>query len=366
MMVEVLFYPLFRLSGRPKLLPMSLVISLTYRCNSRCSTCRVWEREARELSAEEWEEFFHRFAPARLYYLTFSGGEPFLREDIARIVTTAARVLKPALITIPTNGILTRRIVEGVKEMLESMPGGTKLGINLSLDGIGEEHDRIRNVPGNWNKAMETYQALRAISHPALILSIHTVISRFNVERMGEIARALLALNPDSYITEVAEEREELHTVGLPITPSHSEYRMAIEEVLKVLGSRKFTGLPRLTQAFRQEYYRLTEKILREKRQVIPCYAGWASGHIAPDGDVWTCCTRAQPVGNLRETGYDLRPIWFGEEIEKLRRSIKAKECYCPMANASYVNMLFHLPTILRLLKCNLLPCSAGKRTLYP
>ncbi len=360
MMLRLAFYPLFRAIGRPKLLPFSLVISLTYRCNSRCSTCRVWERSAKEFSFEEWREFFLNLAPhTRLYYLTFSGGEPFLRDDIAQIVTEAARILRPALITIPTNGLLSRRIPSEVREMLDNMPAGTKLGINLSLDGVGEEHDRIRNVPGNWEKAMETYWALRAIRHPALILSIHTVISRFNVGRIGEIARALIGLKPDSYITEVAEEREELHTIGLPITPSAQEYQQAIKEVMEAIKGAKFSGLPRLTQAFRHEYYFLTERILRERRQVIPCYAGWASGHIAPDGDVWTCCTRAQPVGNLREYGYDLRPIWFGERVEEIRRSIKAGECYCPMANASYVNMLLHPPTLLRtLLQFSLSPSS--------
>ncbi|MCS7287135.1 MAG: radical SAM protein [Anaerolineae bacterium] len=355
-MVPVPLYPFFRAVGKPQLLPFSLVISLTYRCNSRCSTCRVWERSAEELSEEEWEEFFRRLAPARLYYLTFSGGEPFLRKDLARIVVKAAEILRPALITIPTNGLLSRSIPEEVKRMLDKMPSGTKLGINLSLDGVGEEHDRIRNVPGNWERAMETYRALRGIRHPALILTIHTVISRFNVDRMGEIASALMALNPDSYITEVAEEREELRTVGLPITPLPQEYRRAMEKLLEVTGAKQFQGIPRLTQAFRHEYYRLTERILREKRQVIPCYAGWASGHIAPDGDVWTCCTRAEPVGNLRETGYDLRPIWFGERIESVRRSIKAGECYCPMANASYANMLLHPPTLLRVLARFILP----------
>lgn len=340
-------YWAFRATGFPPTLPLSLVISLTYRCNSRCSTCRVWERQADELSADEWEEFFRKLASEGfVYYLTFSGGEPFLREDIARIVGTAARLLRPALITIPTNGILSRRIAESVRRMLAALPPDVTLGINLSLDGVGEEHDRIRNVPGNWQRAMETYRLLREIPDSRLMLSIHTVISRFNVHRMGEISRALLSLKPDSYITEVAEERHELHTVGLSITPEPDEYHEAIGKVLANLSRDEFKGLARVTQAFRSRYYRLTERVLRERRQVIPCYAGWASGHIAPDGDVWTCCTRAEPVGNLRDSGYDLRPIWFGGEIRRLRRSIRAGECYCPMANASYVNMLLHPPTM--------------------
>jgi hypothetical protein len=81
---------------------------------------------------------------------------------------------------------------------------------------------------------------------------------------------------------------------------------------------------------------------------VTPCYAGWASGHIAPNGDIWSCCIRAEPVGNLREHNYDIRPIWFGERMAALRQSIYAGECACPMANASYANMLLHLPTVTR------------------
>jgi len=86
--------------------------------------------------------------------------------------------------------------------------------------------------------------------------------------------------------------------------------------------------------------------VLYERTQVIACYAGWASAHIAPNGDIWSCCIRAEPVGNLRETNYDLAPIWYGERMAKLRKSIYDKECACPMANASYANMLLHPPTV--------------------
>ena len=112
-------------------------------------------------------------------------------------------------------------------------------------------------------------------------------------------------------------------------------------------------GLARFTQAFRAQYYQLAKRVLQEQTQVIPCQAGWASGHIAPNGDVWTCCIRAEPAGNLRETGYDLRPIWFERagRLGRLRQSIAGKECACPMANASYANMLLHAPTVARVSK---------------
>jgi len=72
----------------------------------------------------------------------------------------------------------------------------------------------------------------------------------------------------------------------------------------------------------RLEYYALVKRILKEKRQVIPCYAGFASAQIAPDGDVWMCCVRAEPIGNLRESGYNFKKLWFSEKADRIRREI--------------------------------------------
>ena len=78
----------------------------------------------------------------------------------------------------------------------------------------------------------------------------------------------------------------------------------------------------------------------------LPESTGWASGQIYADGTVWPCCVRADDMGNLRDAGYDLGAIWFSERADQVRRSIYAKECYCPLANAAYTNMLHHLPTL--------------------
>jgi len=337
-------YWAFRKVGWPKLYPFSLVLSVSYRCNSRCRTCGVWRRSADDMTIDEWQRVFHNLGRTPFYR-----GEPYLRSDFADLVIAAYEECRPAVITIPTNGLLSERIATATARICAACPG-SEIGLNLSLDALGEEHDRIRGVPGNWERALETWRALKELqaAHPNLVLSVHTVISRFNVEHFREIYKGLQALEPDSYITEVAEERVELDTVGWEITPSAEAYAPVADFLSAEARRCAARGLARLTQAFRAQYYQLAKRVLQEQRQVIPCYAGWASGHIAPDGDVWTCCIRAQPVGNLRETGYDLAPIWFGEEMERLRRSIAAGECACPMANASYANMLLHPPTLAR------------------
>jgi len=342
----------FRRWGWPRLRPLNVVVSLTYRCNSRCRTCNVWRRpRADELSLAEWERVFAGLGPAPVY-LTFSGGEPFIRPDLADIVATGYRLCRPAVITIPTNGLLPDRVLTQTVAILEAAPKA-QVGINLSLDGVGKQHDDIRGVPGAWDRAMQTYRALRELERPNLVLGIHTVVSRFNVADLPTIYEELAALEPDSYITEVAEERVELGTVGAAITPTPDEYDRAAAFLIEQLRRRLpqdqgVRGLARVTRAFRVQYYGLAARILREQRQVIPCYAGWSSAHVAPDGDVWTCCTRAEPIGNLRETDFDFDAIWFGDQAAALRRSIRAGECACPMANVSYTNMLLHPPTLAR------------------
>ena len=55
----------------------------------------------------------------------------------------------------------------------------------------------------------------------------------------------------------------------------------------------------------------------------------------------------------LRHHDDDLRPIWFEHQgrLRALRKSIKNRECNCPMANASYANMLLHVPTMAKVSK---------------
>src|SRR5258705_11065746 len=74
--------------------------------------------------------------------------------------------------------------------------------------------------------------------------------------------------------------------------------------------------------------------------------AGVSSAQIAPNGDVWTCCVRSESMGNLREHDYDFGEVWKTGKAKELRRSIKAGECHCPLANAAYTNMLTHAPTV--------------------
>jgi MoaA/NifB/PqqE/SkfB family radical SAM enzyme len=330
-------------------LPVNITVSVSYRCNSRCKTCNVWLLPNDDLTLYEWDRVFESLGHAP-YWFTFSGGEPTLRKDLPQMVARAHRICRPGIINIPTNGIQHKLIPDRIERVLQAAPRSQVI-INLSLDGVGSKHDEIRGVRNNWSHAMSTYAALKALQkrYSHLTLGVHTVISNFNVDSFAELcAYVQRELKPDSFITEIAEERVELDTVGLGITPTAEKYTVAIDALLASMRDQHLTGVAEVAGAFRRQYYELVKKTLREHRQVIPCMAGVASAQIAPNGDVWTCCVRAQSMGNLREHNYDFGSVWRTGKAEQLRRSIKAGECYCPLANAAYTNMLVHGPTVTR------------------
>jgi hypothetical protein len=53
-------------------------------------------------------------------------------------------------------------------------------------------------------------------------------------------------------------------------------------------------------------------------------------------------------MGNLREHDYDFWTVWRSAAAQEMRRSIKAGECFCPLANAAYTNMLLHGRTVMK------------------
>lgn len=196
---------------------------------------------------------------------------------------------------------------------------------------------------------MSTYASLKALKkqYKNLTVGVHSVISTFSIDTFPELVEHVQReLKPDSFITEIAEERVELDTVGCGITPTVTQYSVAIDTLLEATKDMKFDGIAEVTQAFRRQYYEIVKRTLREQKQIIPCMAGVSSAQIAPNGDVWTCCIRAQSMGNLREHNYDFGMVWRTGKANELRRSIKAGECYCPLANAAYTNMLTHGPTV--------------------
>lgn len=346
-------------------LPLNLTFSVTNICQSRCKTCNIWElyskhpeKRDQELSLDEIEKIFRSMG--HVYIFNISGGEPFLRSDFTEIIKLACRYLTPGIIHIPTNAIAVDLVEKKVQEILRFLKTDfpfVHLTVKPSLDHIGNKHDEIRGIPGNFQKVMTLYQRLKSLQpgFSNFHVELGTVISTWNVNDIEEIASFVTSLGMDSYRNEIAEQRSEMFNTEHDITPSADDYEQAtdyfVHQIKANMRNRLF--FHRITSAFRLVYYALAIRILREKRQVIPCYAGISNAHLSPYGDIWACCTLGydKSMGNLRDHNYDFKAIWNSQDAKEIRTDIRNGACHCPLANQAYSNILLHGPSLLKVVR---------------
>lgn len=355
-------YKANRWFGNKKFNPMTLTYSVTAACQSKCKTCQIGamycqdpKRAEKDLTLDEVEKIFSSMKP--VYFFNMSGGEPFLRNDLPEIVELACRYLKPRVIHTPTNAILTTKIIENTEKtikIIRNYDPTVPFTVKPSIDGVGELHDEIRGVKGNFDCLLKTIEGLKKLEakYDNFHLELGTVISNFNIDHLDEIEDFVHSLGVESYRNEVAECRTEFFNLNDPITPPADVYQRLIKDFARKIeeniSSKK--NLAKTTEALRVVYYDIAGKILEEKRQVIPCYAGVSNVHINYDGGVWPCCVLGyeKQMGNLRDYQYNFMELWRSEKANEVRLYIKEKNCACPLANQAYSNELMHLPSLIK------------------
>ena len=362
---KIIRYRLFRVGLVSPGTPLNFTFSVTNLCQSKCRTCSIWKlyrdnpkKINDELTIDEIEKIFKSLG--HVYIFNISGGEPFLRQDLPHIVDLACRYLTPAVIHIPTNAIAVDIVEKKTREILDiikKINQGIQLTVKPSLDHVGERHDNIRGVKGNFNKVVDLFHRLKDMKseYPNLHVELGTIISSWNVNDIEEISRFAIEMEPDSYRNEIAEKRSEMFNREDPVTPLTESYKKAVDIFVRQVkgGKKNSTFFQKINNAFRMVYYNLAIQTMEQKIQIIPCYAGITNAHMSPYGDIWPCCTMGydMSMGNLRDYNYDFKSLWNSRHAQKIRKYIKEKNCYCPLANQTYSNILMHVPSLTKVIK---------------
>ena len=172
--------------------PIQLTFFLTRRCNSKCPFCfylkspdaGVGSRE--ELSLDEIRKISGSLG--NLLWLAFSGGEIYLRDDLAEISRTFHDNNKPAIMLFPTNGMLPEVIKTTTEQILRECRSSV-IAVKLSIDGVGKRHDMLRATPGSFENTLETYRLLEPLlaKYPHFELGVNTVLCSENQDDMDAI-----------------------------------------------------------------------------------------------------------------------------------------------------------------------------------
>ena len=339
---QIMGYRLFRKFGWPKLYPLSIALYATYKCNSRCKTCNIWKEPPKEeLTIEEWGKILKSIGKTPLWF-TITGGEPFLRTGLEKIVYFICKYNRPLFINIATNGLFSDEIFSKTKKILKLCERyNIKLTINISLDEIENKYDYIRGTSKGFKNVMETIKYLKELKKETscLNIGINITISQYNIERFFIIYNFVAEkIKPDSIISEMATNRKAFFLRDEKFSPEKEEYIKVLDFLISKKAIRK-NDTANLIQYFRKGYYKLVkDNILQDKK--LPCYVAIASVEISPVGDVMDCCTLAYSLGNLGENNYNFGKVWKSKEAEKIREKIKKGYCFCTLSNPYYTNLL--------------------------
>jgi len=346
--LRVLGYKLYRIIRWPKILPISLTLSVTNKCKSRCKTCNLWKTptSGKELTVEEWKKVFRSLneAPA---WITFSGGNQFLRDDFCKIVQQAVDLTRPCLINIPLSTLETDKTLNQITKILEYSK--TPVIINMSLDGTEKVHNFLRGRKDSFKKSIKIFNQLKSMKKefPHLSVCFNTVVSEYNINTLDGLHELVLKSQPDYWSLEPFQHRAEF---GNSSECSGFDNPGVFPKIKSRIIKEKDSNIPilRAKQIIRPTYYQLAEKTLKEKKQALHCYAAIASVQISPEGKVWQCGTKCDVLGDLRESDYDIKRIIFNKKADAIRKRIKEKKCRCIQCNAFYTNLLCNPMTLIK------------------
>lgn len=171
-------------SIRPTILNLNIIDS----CNSKCTMCNIWKRdEELEISPDELALVLSDPLYENLTHVGVTGGEPTLRDDLPEIFSTLIRIL-PKLkgLSIITNAIQEERVKAIVTE-INSICKLNRIHFSamVSIDGVGEAHDRVRGVKGNFLSAIGVFNYFR--NDLSIPTSFGCTISKINAWDADEL-----------------------------------------------------------------------------------------------------------------------------------------------------------------------------------
>jgi len=300
--------------------PRSVDLSITNRCNLRCTYCSHFTGAGdvgQDLPKEEWLQFFEELNRCAVMNVTICGGEPFFRKDLPEFVEGIVR--NRMRFNILSNGTL---ITDEMAAFLAST--GRCDGVQISIDGsVATTHDACRGE-GNFLKAM---RGIRSLQNHNVPVPVRVTIHKENVRDLENVARLLLEeIGLPSFSTNAAFYmglcRQNAEQVQLTV----EERSKAMETLLKL--RKKYNGRINATAGPLNEasnWLRMEKARREEKETISEC--GYLSGCNGPvntlavraDG-VMVPCSQMSHIELGRINRDNLREVWQEHpEFKRLR-----------------------------------------------
>jgi radical SAM protein with 4Fe4S-binding SPASM domain len=295
--------------------PLRVDLALTFRCQNNCVHCYAGgPHETVELNTNEWKQIIDRLHEIGVFILTFTGGEPTLREDLPELLLYTQN--KGMVTGLVTNG---RKLKN--KAYVETLQKSGLDFVQVTLEshdpGI---HDLMTASKGSW---AETVAGVKNAVPTRIYVTTNTTLSKHNapdfletIDFLKKLGVSAFGCNSLIYSGKANQISEEF---ALPIE-TLNELLPKIQTKANRLGLKFLWYTP--TQYCRFDPVKLG-------LGVKSCTAAMINICVGPNGDVYPCQSYFESLGNILKE--DWQKIWNHPLAKQIRNreyvESKCKDC---------------------------------------
>jgi len=306
--------------------PTVLIYNCTWVCDARCTMCSNWKWGDRksDMTLPQLEPVMDTPFWGAVENLNISGGEPTTRNDLPEMVELFARHL-PRLrkIGINTTGLTPHRAIPMLTRIVEFCAAQNLLiSIRVSLDGIGDVHNQVRDVKRGFDKACETIEAMQRLAerHENFQFGIAATIFATNMtgaENLLAWARTRkldIVFNMLRFTEAMLHNKELEETIGFREREQQFMRKFFLERVQEesVLSGQAFM------------YLHYADMIANGYQRTMPCPFQRQGLLLNPTGDLHYC-ENSEKLGNVLDESAEA--LYFKAENLAHRDRIKEKVC---------------------------------------
>jgi MoaA/NifB/PqqE/SkfB family radical SAM enzyme len=282
--------------------PTVLIYNCTFVCDARCEMCNNWKRGDRkaDMTLDQVDRAMNHPFWGAIEHLNISGGEPTTRNDLPELTELLVRRLpRVRKVGINTTGLTPHRAIPQLTRIVEFCASrDLPVSIRVSLDGIGEIHDRVRQVKRGFDKAGETIAAMEALArtHANFQFGIAATIFTTNMQDARNILAWSRERNLDivfnmlRFTDAMLGNRELESKIRLKTQEEEFMRQFFLERVEEesVLSGQSF------------QYLHYADMIANGYVRTMPCPFRSQGLLLNPDGMLFYC-ENSKPLGNIMQ-----------------------------------------------------------------
>jgi radical SAM protein with 4Fe4S-binding SPASM domain len=295
--------------------PLRMDLALTFRCPNNCIHCYAGgPHETTELNTSQWKKVIDHLGEIGVFIVTFTGGEPTLREDLPELLQYAQN-----------NGMVTGLITNGRKlkdqKYVQTLEQAGLDFVQVTLESHKPQiHDLMTSVKGSWK---ESVVGIKNAVRSQIYVTTNTTLSKYNaadflrtIDYVKELGVAAFGCNSLIYSGKANAVSQE--------------FALSVEELIPLL-----TKIREKAQQLNLKFlwYTPTQYCRLDPVQlglgVKSCTAAMINMCVGPNGDVYPCQSYFERLGNILFDKWER--IWNHPLAVKIRSrgyvELKCKDC---------------------------------------